>query len=406
MIRLIHFADFHLGMETYGRIDPTTGLSSRVMDFLAALDRLVDYALSEDIHLVIFAGDAYKNRDPNPTYEREFATRILRMSRAGIPVVLIVGNHDLPPAHGRASTVDTFTTFQAENVYVGRTIETLRIETKGGPVQVVTLPWILRSRFLNREQTQGKSLAEIDEMLIQTVDGMLDKEKERLSPDVPAVLAGHATVVGAQFGSERTIMLGQDIALTLSSIGDTIFDYVALGHIHKHQVLRETPPVVYAGSMERVDFGEEKEDKGFVVAEVEKGSARYRFQSVQPRRMVTIRVKAQGDDPTREVLEAIEKENLDGAIVRAFIRMREDQSLLLDMSAVMAALDKAFYVASVVPDVERTVRYRLGTATPEELPPEQILARYLEAKQVPKDKAENLLEKGSEILRQAMQEQK
>lgn len=404
MIRLLHFADFHLGMETYGRIDPETGLSSRVMDFLSALDRLVDYALSEDIHLVVFAGDAYKNRDPNPTYEREFATRILRMSRAGIPVVLIVGNHDLPPAQGRASTVDAFTTFQAENVYVGRTIETLRIETRGGPVQVVTLPWILRSRFLTKEQTQGKSLTEIDNMLIESVDSILAREKSQLAPDIPAVLAAHATVTGAQFGSERTIMLGQDIVLALSDLGDSTFDYVALGHIHKHQVLREVPPVVYAGSLERVDFGEEKEDKGFMVAEVERGSARYRFHSTDPRRMVTIRVDAQSDNPTPEVLDAIEKERLDDAIVRLFIRLSEDQNLLLDQSAVMTALGRAFYVASVVRDVERPVRYRLGTATPEELSPEQILSRYLEAKQVPKDKAEDLLQKGSEILRQAMLE--
>jgi exonuclease SbcD len=405
MIRLIHFADFHLGMETYGRIDPETGLSSRVVDFLASLDALVDYALGNDIHLVVFAGDAYKTRDPNPTYQREFNRRILKLAKAGIPVVLVVGNHDLAPAEGRASTVDVFTTFGAENVYVGRSIQTFHIDTRGGPVQVVTLPWVLRSRFLTREQTRGKSVKDVDELLAGTITDILEKEKRALSPEVPVILAAHASIQGAVFGSERSIMLGQDMILTMSVVGDPVFDYVALGHIHKHQALRPSPPVVYAGSMERVDFGEEKDDKGFVVAEVEKGFARYEFHSVPARRMVSVRVDVKGSDPTQETLDAIARANLKDAIVRVSIRLREDQLILLDQKAVRDALGEAFYVASVVPDVERQARSRLGAGALESLSPEQILGRYLEEKRVPVDKSEVVMEKGSEILRQAASEQ-
>jgi len=405
MIRLIHFSDFHLGMETYGRIDPATGLSTRVGDFLASLDALVDHALENDVHLVIFSGDAYKTRDPSPTYQREFNSRILRLAQAGVPVVLVVGNHDLAPAEGRASTVDVFNTFGAENVYVGRTVQTLHIGTKGGPVQVVTLPWVLRSRFLTKEQTRGKTVKEVDEMLAETIVRMLDKEKQALSPDVPAILAAHASIFGAEFGSERSIMLGQDLILPMSAAGDSAFDYVALGHIHKHQVLRESAPVVYAGSMERVDFGEEGEDKGFVVAEVEKGFARFHFHPVPARRMLTLRVDVKGSDPTQETVDAIARADLKDAIVRLYIRLREDQNALLDQKAVMDALDGAFFVAAVVRDVERTTRSRLGTTTPEQLSAEQILARYLEEKQVPVDRAEILLQKGSEILRQAASEE-
>jgi len=75
MIKLVHFADLHLGVENYGRLDPTTGLSSRLTDFLRAFDQVVDYALDEanDVDLVVFAGDAFKTRDPSPTYQRAFA---------------------------------------------------------------------------------------------------------------------------------------------------------------------------------------------------------------------------------------------------------------------------------------------------------------------------------------------
>ena len=405
MIRLIHFADFHLGMETYGRMDPATGLSTRVVDFLKSLDALVDYALGSDIHLVIFAGDAYKTRDPNPTYQREFNSRILRLAKAGIPVVLVVGNHDIAPAEGRASTVDVFNTFGADNVYVGRTVQTFRIETKGGPVQVVTLPWVLRSRFLTREQTHGKSVKDVDELLAKRIIEIVDSEKRRLSPDVPAILAAHASIQGAVFGSERSIMLGQDLALSRGDLDFPSFDYIALGHIHKHQVLQENPPAVYAGSMERVDFGEEGDAKGFIVAEVEKGHARYEFHPVPARRMVTVRVDVKGDDPTQEALDAIAKVDLKDAIARVTIHLREDQNPLLDQKKIADALGDAFFVASLVRDVERQTRQRLGAGALESLSPEQILQRYLEEKQVPKDKSEVLMQKGGEILRRAASEE-
>ena len=104
MVRILHLADIHLGMENYGRTDPATGLSTRLGDFLRTLDEALDWALDNDVHLVLIAGDVYKNRDPSPTVQREFARRIARLSKAGLPTYLIVGNHDLPNAWARADT--------------------------------------------------------------------------------------------------------------------------------------------------------------------------------------------------------------------------------------------------------------------------------------------------------------
>jgi len=92
MIKILHFADVHLGIENYGKIDLHTGLSTRLTDFLKALDRIIDTALEEEIDLVVFSGDAYKTRNPSPTHQRECAQRIRRLSLAGLPTVLIAGN--------------------------------------------------------------------------------------------------------------------------------------------------------------------------------------------------------------------------------------------------------------------------------------------------------------------------
>src|SRR4030042_2421927 len=117
-MKIVHFADLHLGVENYGRTDPATGLNSRLMDFLAAFDQLVDYCLENHVDLVVFCGDAYKTREPTQTQQREFARRINRLASSGIPVFLLIGNHDMPNAVGRATATALFATLTVKNVYV------------------------------------------------------------------------------------------------------------------------------------------------------------------------------------------------------------------------------------------------------------------------------------------------
>jgi exonuclease SbcD len=108
MPTLLHFADAHIDMANYGRRDPESGLPMRVIDFLKSLDKIIDSAIEEKVDLVLFAGDAYKDRNPAPTFQREWGKRIIRLSKAGIPTVLLVGNHDLSPALGRAHAIEEY----------------------------------------------------------------------------------------------------------------------------------------------------------------------------------------------------------------------------------------------------------------------------------------------------------
>ena len=110
MIRVLHTADIHIGVENYSRTDPTTGLPTRLLDFLNVLDEAVDFALANDIDLFIVAGDAYKSRDPSQTHQRELAKRIIRLTENNVSVFLLVGNHDLPNAVGRATSLEIFPT--------------------------------------------------------------------------------------------------------------------------------------------------------------------------------------------------------------------------------------------------------------------------------------------------------
>src|SRR5512139_3843046 len=164
-IKLLHTADIHIGMESYGRVDPTTGINARVMDFLRRLSDIGDYAIERGVDVVVFAGDAYRTRDPNPTYQREFARRIKKIADAGIPVILLVGNHDMPSVARRASSITIFGTLDVPNVHVGDREELHRITCRRGQLlQVAVVPYPLRSALVSRADQQGKSLAELDAM--------------------------------------------------------------------------------------------------------------------------------------------------------------------------------------------------------------------------------------------------
>ena len=146
MIKLLHFADAHIDMTNFGAHDPKTGLPVRVMDFLKSLDVIVKTAIDEKVDLVIFAGDAYKDRSPAPTFQREWGRRIMRLSEAGIPTILLTGNHDISPSQRKAHAMQEFDTLQPAHIRVVSNLKLLRSEDlEGLPVQVLAIPG-LRAR--------------------------------------------------------------------------------------------------------------------------------------------------------------------------------------------------------------------------------------------------------------------
>jgi exonuclease SbcD len=325
-LKILHFADLHLGVESYGHIDPTTGLSSRLLDFLKALDQMVDYALENRVDLVLFCGDAYKSREPTQTQQREFAKRINRLVTNDIPIFLLIGNHDLPNAIGRATTTEIFDTLAVKNVYVSNRPEIYRIPTNSGTIQIVSLPWLRHSALLTKEETKNLTFDQINQRLQQALTNIITANISELNPGLPAILAAHVWVTSAQVGSERSMTIGQEHALLLSNVANPAFDYIALGHIHKQQVLSYNPPVVYPGSLERLDFSEEEDDKGFYLVEIEpdketgKRQVSFDFHQVTGRRFLTIsiNIEPQDADPTSTVLRAIvrQEDKVKDAIVR------------------------------------------------------------------------------------------
>jgi len=407
-MKILHFSDLHLGVETYGRIDPTTGISTRLLDFLSAFDKLVDYALENRVDIVIFCGDAYKNREPSQTQQRELALRINRLATSGIPVFLLVGNHDMPNAVGKATATEIFDTLAIRNVYVSNRPDIYRIETKSGTIQVASLPWLRRSALLNKDETRNLTFEQINEKLQQVLTNIIAAHASKLDPALPAILTAHVGVANATVGSERLMAIGQEHFLLSGNIANPAFDYIALGHIHKHQVLSENPPMVYAGSLERVDFGEEDDEKGFYVVDIEmNGQAgerkiSYKFHPVIGRRFRTIRVDidAANADPTAAVLDAIHPDGeaeVTDAIVRLQVSLPVELEGQLRDNEIRDALKEAYY-STIAKDIKRETRLRLGETAAEEIPPLEALKTFLEAN-YPPERARTLLEYGERLIR-------
>ena len=400
-IRIVHFSDIHVGMENYGRIDPQTGTSTRVRDFLERLDEVVEYALAHEADLAIFAGDAFKSRDPEPTQQREFAARIKRLADA-MPTLLLVGNHDMPSMAARASSVDIFRALEVPGVIVGHLPEARVVQTRRGPIFLAWMPYPMRNRLLSKEEHQGKTIEELETALREAISDVLRGLAEEASArEMPRVLAAHFSVAEAKLGSERTVMLGREVAVFTSSLVDPAWDYVALGHIHQHQNLNPTgsPPVVYSGSLERIDFGEEGEPKGFCWVEVSRGRARWEFVPVQARPFRTVRLDVRVlADPTAAAVEAVTRIEAEGAVVRVIIRMRPDQQALLRDREIEAALKPASNVV-IAREVESEARARLGDLMPETLTPIQLVERYFRARGEDDKRIAALLAKAEELLR-------
>ncbi len=381
-IRTVHFADLHIGMENYGQIDPETGLNRRVVDFLDRLDDVVDYALKHEADLVIFAGDAFRTRRPNPTHQREFATRIRRLSEAAVPTVLLVGNHDVPMMEQRASSIEIFATLGVPHVQVAAKPGLLRIETRRGPVQVAAVPYPVRQRLLSREQFRRLSQIELDQAVTDALVHFLAELAEQRDPDIPTVLTGHFSVDTARLGSERGIMVGRDVAVPISALADPAWDYVALGHIHQHQDLNPDaqPPVVYAGSLERVDFGEEKQPKGFCWAEVTRGHTAWRYVPVKARPFITIRVDVRAETaPLEAVAAAVRQHTLAESVARLVVQLAPEQEPRIRDADLAPLLTDAFF-SQINREVDRATRDRLEGLEPEAMTPEHLLERYLRSK--------------------------
>ena len=398
-------------MANYGRQDPDSGLPLRVMDFLKSLDEIVDAAIFEQVDCVIFAGDAYKNRDPAPTFQREWGKRIMRLSKAEIPTILLVGNHDVSPSVARAHALEEFITLSVPHVLVvdkpmflgPEELKPLCVPGKELALQLLAVPWVSRSGLMAYLDFQTRDLGQLYEEMEKRLSNVLEKWLDGADPALPTILTAHASIEGAVYGGERTVLLGKDFVLPKSMVVDPRLDYVAMGHIHKSQNLNKGnhPPVVYSGSIERVDFGEVKDDKFFVLADVKKGKTDLdwrKLKDIRPFHDCSLELFSQ-QDITDQIINTLPAQGImKDAVVRLVLEYPRAWAPLIDDKAIQEYASGAFEFHFVKrPQMDERIRLPQDQ-TVGDLAPQELLEKFWQASHMPEEDAEALQALAASII--------
>ncbi len=405
MIKILHLSDIHMGSGfSHGRLNPKTGLNTRLEDFMGSLSLCIDRAIASPVDLVLFGGDAFPDATPPPFVHEAFASQFRRLADANIPTVLLVGNHDQHSQGNGGVSLSIYRTLAVPGFIVGDRLTTHRITTRNGDIQVITLPWLTRATLLTRPETEGLSLSGVNELLINRLEPVLEGEIRQLDTSLPTVLLAHLMADRASLGAERFLAVGKGFTVPLSLLNRPQFEYVALGHVHKHQNLNPSndPPIVYPGSIDRVDFSEEKEDKGYVLIEVAKGEVKWEFCPLPVRTFRSIEVDvSEAENPQKELLKALKKYDIQEAVIRLVYKIRSEQLELINTNQLDEALKPAHSYsirAELISQLTRPRLPELGVGT--QLDPMEALKAYIDNKKDLRDIVDDMLEAAQLLLNQ------
>lgn len=407
-VKFLHFADAHIDVVSGGKKDPKTAMPYHALDFLNALDRITDAAISEQTDLVLFAGDAYRDSTPGPTWQREWGKRLKRLSDAHIPTLIIGGNHDISHTVNRAPALQEVETYSVPYLHLAGSVKLWTPdELDGVPVQVLTVPWFTRSAFTAQwEKTRdaGSDLKDEDFLNweIDQITVRIQRELDKADPGLPLILLAHYSVEGAKMSSRQSVGLGKEVTLPLGLLRDPRITYTALGHIHVFQDLNEgqQPPVVYSGSIEHVNYGEAGEKKGFILGTAEPGHADYRFVTLPSRPMFNIHIRpSEKESMQQELLDALPAEaEIKDAMVSLTVTYPREWETEIDEKELRTRMAGTLEFR-IVRDPQNSNRIRIGDGDNiGSMTPVQLFGTYCRAKSVPDEDTAVLTALAKEII--------
>jgi DNA repair protein SbcD/Mre11 len=393
-MKILHLSDIHMGSGFgHGKIDPETGFNTRLLDFVKSLTLTIDRAISEPVDLVLFGGDAFPDATPAPYIQQAFASQFRRLVDVGIPVVLLVGNHDQYSQGQGGTSLSIYNTLGVPGVIVGDKPNLHQINTTNGQIQILTLPWLNRASLLAKSETENLSLVDVGKLLLAKLEPVLESYIRQLDPNLPTILLGHLMADNAALGAERLLAVGKGFTIPVSMLNRACFNYVALGHVHRHQNLNKTnnPPIVYPGSIDRVDFSEEKEEKGYVLISIfpnedGKFQTEWEFCSLPVRAFRTIKLDVcESENPQTDLLNAIAAADITDAVVRLVYQLHSHQVELISTTDIHAALAQAHHYNIKAEPISQLTQPRIPELDATASDPLHALSTYLDRRPELKD---------------------
>lgn len=379
-MRILQTADNHLGETAYSKVDPSTGMNVRGLDYLSAFRSIGRIALNERVDVFLIVGDLFTKPNPHPYYVLEVTRILKKLSKAGIMTLIVSGNDETPRAAGALNPLIILN--EIDNVFVATEPSTFVL----GSYDFVCVPAPAKFDEANRK-----------------FPAMLDTALEKSTSD-KKILAAHMPVEQAVPSSEQFVepFVGDNVSP--SHIPDK-FSYVALGHMHKFQQIKHALPMFYSGSSERFDFGEENEEKYALLVEFEE-SVRVKPVRLPIRKMVTLIDFDCSGSPaskiTRFVMDSIDvkMKEIKNALVRIKLEnidVRENRSI--NWTPIVEKL-KECNIFDYKIQARTTVSLPEAGALGERyvLPPLEELELYIKSKRQLAKNANRLLKIGNQVI--------
>ena len=303
-------------------------------------------------------------------------------------MLLIEGNHDRTPAYKKAGALQELGTFDIPYIHLAKQVELWTPEMLDGvPIQVLTVPWISKSAMIAHEAAaedlKGLTQTESALKMETALEARVERELRNVNKNLPVVLLAHYGVRGARYASGQEVAYSEEVTLSKGLVTRSDFAYSALGHIHKYQDLNKDaqPPAVYSGSIEHVDYGEAKEKKGFVIAEVDNGRTEYEFRKLDTRPMYNLVYEYEdgsGEEMTRDLLDLLpEPELAREALVKLTVKYPHEMESAIDERALREKV-KGAAEFRLLRKPEYANRIRVAGETIAGMTPQSLLERYCE----------------------------
>ncbi|TCW19053.1 exonuclease subunit SbcD [Vibrio crassostreae] len=271
-MKILHTSDWHLGQNFYNK--------SRKNEHERFLQWLLEQVTEHDIDAIIVAGDIFDTSTP-PSYAREMYNKfVVDSNKIGCQLVLLGGNHD---------SVSVLKETQQLLKYMGADVipntnedhatQVVELKGKNGDVEalVCAIPFI-RPRDVLTSQAGVTGVArqkQLGDAIKQHYQSVYDAAVEKRatfenSEHMPIIATGHLTAMGVQQSdSVRDIYVGNLDGFAADGFPDA--DYIALGHIHRPQVVAKREYIRYCGSPIPLSFDELKSQKQVCVVEFVEG---------------------------------------------------------------------------------------------------------------------------------------
>ena len=395
---IVAVADVHEGINFGFNLDVETGISERALDIHRNLVRAAKFAIENRSKLFVIVGDLFDRTHIAPAYREMIRKDVIEpLGKKNIKIWILAGNHDQPHSSKKGTSIDDFRGYPHVSVYREPSVEEIVIDNK--KVRCLIMPYMHPDNVaLMVKERLGKDIPH--EQMFTTGQGLIkDWLAKKSEPEADyKILFAHYYVVGAKIRETSCPeVLPGEFSFTKDMIPDNL-DIAVFGHIHLHQSMGKIgkTEIVYPGAVERIDWGEREDPKGFISLSVKEKS--WGFVKLPVRDMMKINVEVMPDEePNEKILRSIG--DVAGKMVRLEVTLPEGLRTKVSEDKINEKLKNTFYYD--IRWVEKKGE-KIGlisfTTNPYDLLREFIGLNY--AKHPRKDE---LLNEGSNILKEVLE---